>query len=230
MGVTGYSTDQQLILLQEIGMALFPDVIVLVACDNDFIGNRENFSWRRYYKPYFEIDDHSELLLRNTPVPLLTRTQRVKLFLGQESNVWNFFRSRTSDVPWIAAFLYLFQIDVPRYTAMNPVDITAKLIDSIAQRADATGARFLTINTAHRGEDTTLFHALRPRLRKPGIYLLGLEETLGAARRDHPEKLWDFGTDSHWNVDAHRLAAEVISNYILWNNLLEEPAVDRRRR
>jgi hypothetical protein len=229
MGVTGYSTDQQYILFQEIGMKLFPDVVVLVACDNDFVGNRENFAWRRYYKPFFELDEGGALVLRNTPVPLLTRTQRVKLFLGQESNVWNFFRSRATEVPLVVDFVNFFQIDVPVYTAVDPVDITAALILGFSERVGSTGARFLVTNTAHRGEETTLFQALRPKLRKPGIHLLGLEEVLGDARRDQPDKLWDFGEDYHWNVDAHRLAAQVISNYILWNGLLGNPGEEGGR-
>ena len=119
-------------------------------------------------------------------------------------------------------FVRLFQIDVPRYTPVDSVEITAALILAFADRVDAAGARFLVVNTAHRGENTPLFHSLRPMLRKPGIHQLGLEEVLGNARRDQPEKLWDFGHDFHWNLDAHRLAAEVISNYILWNGLLED--------
>lgn len=220
MGLTGYSTDQESILLEELGLSLFPDVVVLVVCDNDFLANTEDFVYRRYYKPFFELDDQGHLLLRNSPVPLLSRWQRIKLFLGQELNVWNFIRSRKSGHPAVAGFVNFFQVAVPRRPTVDPVEITAALILSMAERVDAAGARFLVINTGHRGEKTPLFHRLRPKLRKPGIHLLGLEEVLGNARREAPEKYWDFPRDTHWNRDAHQLAAEVICNFILWNRLL----------
>jgi lysophospholipase L1-like esterase len=218
MGVTGYSTDQEYILLQELGMRLFPDVVILVSCDNDFLANTQNFVYKRYYKPFYELDEEGRLSLRNSPVPFLSRAQRVKLFLGQESNVWNFVRHRTSDR--IGPFLDLFQVDVPRTSSIPQVDITAALIAAFAERVDTAGARFLSINTAHRGEMTPLFHALRPKLEKLGINQLGLEEFLGNARRDAPNMYWDFSEDTHWNRDAHRLAAEIIAGHLFRHGLL----------
>ncbi len=223
LGVAGYATDQEFILWEELGKTLSPDLVVLVVCDNDFLGNTEDFVYRRYNKPYFKLDDGGELGRENTPVPILSRTQRIKLFLGQESNVWNFIRSRKSENPALARLVDSFQVGVPSPSKIDPVDITTALILAFAERADAAGALFLVTNTGHRGEMTPLFHSLRPKLREPGIYLLGLEETLQNARRDNPDKLWDFPRDTHWNRDAHRLAAEVISNYIMENSLLEAP-------
>ena len=223
LGVSGYATDQEFILWEELGKTLSPDLVVLVVCDNDFSGNTEDFVYHRYYKPYFELDDGGELGRGNTPVPILSRTQRIKLFLVQESNSWNFVRSRKPESQALARLVDSFQVGVPRPSQIDPVDITAALVLAFADRADAAGARFLVTNTGHRREMVPLFHSLRPKLRKPGIYLLGLEETLQNARRDNPDKLWDFPHDIHWNRDAHGLAAEVIANYIMENSLLEEP-------
>jgi hypothetical protein len=224
MGVSGYSTDQQLILLEELGLKLAPDVVVLVMCDNDFLGNTQDFVYSRYYKPYYELDEQGEPSLENIPVPMLNRFQRVKLFLAQESNVWNFVRSRRSDNVAVSRFLGLFQVGLPHDRASAAVDITAALVPAFSQRVNAAGARLLVINTGHRGEETPLYHALRPKLRGiEGLHLLGLEETLGNARRDTPGGLWDFAEDVHWNRDSHRLAAEVVCNYILQFGLLHAP-------
>jgi hypothetical protein len=225
MGVAGYSTDQELILFDELGPRLAPDVVVLVVCDNDFQGNTEDFAYRRYFKPYFELDPKGGLTRHNEPVPHLSRAQSVKLFLGQESNVWNLFRSRESRWAPAARLVSWFQVGVPRRTATDPVDLTAALVLELAAHVRAAGARFVVTNTGHRGEKTPLQQALRARLRRPDIGLLGLEESLGDARREAPERLWDFGRDTHWNRDAHRLAAEVIANYLLTKHLLEgEPS------
>ena len=218
MGVTGYSTDQEYILFQELGMKLSPDLVILVTCDNDFLANTENFAYRRYYKPFFELDSDRKLSLRGSPVPRLSRSQRVKLFLGQESTLWNFVRSRRSRD--LTPFLEFFEVDVTQTSSNSQMDITAALITEFAERVDAAGARFLSINTAHRGEMTPLFHVLRPKLERPGINQLGLEEFLGNARHDAPDMLWDFGEDKHWNRDAHRLAAEIISGHLFRHGLL----------
>jgi hypothetical protein len=221
LGVSGYSTDQEYILFQELGLRLSPDVVILVVCDNDFLGNTEDFAYRRYYKPYFERAADG-LTLKNSPVPILTRSQRVKLFLGQESNVWNFVRNRSSDRPWVKPFLDFFQVGVPRVSPSDPVEITTALILALAERVEAAGARLFVINTGHRGEKTPLFHQLRPNLRGAGIHQLGLEETLANARRAAPEKNWDFPGDIHWNRDAHRLVAEVVDNYLSKFGLLSD--------
>jgi hypothetical protein len=52
MGVPGYSTDREILLLEELGLKLFPDLVVRVVCDNDFDANTEDFAYRRYFKPY----------------------------------------------------------------------------------------------------------------------------------------------------------------------------------
>lgn len=229
MGVSGYSTDQELLLLEELGLKLSPDVVVLVVCDNDFQGNTEDFVYRRYYKPYFDLGDGGQISLANSPVPLLSRSQRVKLFLGQESNVWNFVRSRKAESPSATRLLNFLEVGQPRESLVDPVEITAALIRAFANRVDAAGAKFFVINTGHRGERTPLFHALRPKLRSPGIHQLGLEEMLGNARRDAPAKLWDFPGDIHWNRDAHRLAAEIVCTYVVKHGLVVSKTANARR-
>jgi hypothetical protein len=218
MGVTGYATDQEYILFQEIGMRLAPDLVILVVCDNDFLANTENFAYRRYYKPFFELDTRGDVVLRGSPVPRLSRRQRIKLFLGQESTLWNFVRSRKSNS--LAPILDFFEVDTPRPSGMSQIQITTRLVAEIADRAEAAGARFLTINTAHRGERTPLFHEMRPQLERLRIHQLGLEEFLERARTDAPGMLWDFGEDKHWNRDAHRLAAEIVSGHLFRHGLL----------
>jgi hypothetical protein len=99
MGVSGYSTDQEYLLFRELGKALDPDLIILVVCYNDYFGNSTDFIYFKYYKPYFAMDGRGRLELENAKVPRLTRWQRVKLWLGQESRLWNSMRNRRSDVP-----------------------------------------------------------------------------------------------------------------------------------
>ncbi|HET7294237.1 MAG TPA: SGNH/GDSL hydrolase family protein [Vicinamibacteria bacterium] len=211
MGVAGYSTDQELLLFRERGLALSPDVVLLVVCDNDFEGNAQSFMYLRYYKPYFTIAADGSLLAGNLPVPRLTAGQRARAWLGQRSVLWNFVRSRDASWPPLRRLLDGFEVDVSRVSADDPVRLTYLLIREIRDLAEGVGARFLTVNTGERAEQTRLFVALRRHLRGAGIAFLGLEGPLSAARDGEPDKRWDFGKDHHWNVDAHRLAAEIVA-------------------
>lgn len=65
LGVRAYGTDQSLILLEHMGMAFRPDIVVYTFCINDV---RDNV--KRRSKPYFEIDpaDTGRLVVGGYPV------------------------------------------------------------------------------------------------------------------------------------------------------------------
>lgn len=207
MGVSGYSTDQELLLFEDVGAALGPDLVLLFAVDNDFEGNARDFMYQAYYKPYFAPADG--LALRNVPVPPLTRAQQARLWLGRRSNLWNAARSR-----WAP-----FQVATPMATTDDELGLMHELLRLFRRRVDAAGATFVLFNTGHRGERTPLFQELRPRLRRDGFRFLGLEGTMGEARATSGR--WDFGRDTHWNVDAHRLAAQVVAEYLRRADLIQ---------
>jgi hypothetical protein len=70
MGVSGYGTDQEYLLLQKFFPRFKPDIVFLIFCsDNDMLDNSSNrIAYGEYYKPYFESVGDS-LVLRGTPVP-----------------------------------------------------------------------------------------------------------------------------------------------------------------
>lgn len=208
LGVSGYSTDQEYLLYQELGASLQADLVILVACDNDFDGNLEDFAYLAYYKPYFEVSE-GRLVRHNVPVPRLSRYQSAKLWLGRHSNLWNI--GRASRFQTVSAF---FQVARPRRSAQDAGQLMRELLGALKGDVERSGARFVLFNTGHRGEHTPLFQALRVGLRQDGFEFLGLEGTLGEAREKEPARPWDFGRDTHWNVAAHDLAAQVARNYL----------------
>jgi GDSL-like Lipase/Acylhydrolase family len=213
MGIAGYSTDQELILWRELGVQLDPDVVILVVCDNDYLANSENFAWRQYYKPYFDIDDQDRLQLRNVPVPRLSRFQRVKLWLGRESNVWNFVRSRESDNPLLERFVQAFQVDVSR-APRRPYRTTRAIVKTFVEEVRDAGAWVLVTSTGRRGENPAAFATLSPVLVEQRVDRLDLLPVLEAARTSEPNRYWDFPGDTHWNRDAHEVAAEAVFAYL----------------
>jgi hypothetical protein len=86
-GVPGYSTDQESLLIKERVFTFDPDIIFLVVyLHNDLIDNEYPFPMQAHQgKPYFEITS-SGLQLKNTPVPLKTKSpEQHRLDLGRLS-------------------------------------------------------------------------------------------------------------------------------------------------
>ena len=68
LGVSGYGTDQEYLLLQDTIDRLRPDIVFLLICsENDRDDNSSSFRYE-YYKPYF-VADHDQLRLAGVPVP-----------------------------------------------------------------------------------------------------------------------------------------------------------------
>lgn len=221
LGVTGYGTDQELLLFEQLGRRLQPDLVVLVVCDNDFDQNTQDFVYDAYYKPFFQ---GPALTLEGTPVPRLTTGQATRLWLGRHSNIWNAFRTRASSDARGAALVGLFAVARPRPTTEDPVDLTFRLLERLRERVHEEKAELVLFNTGHRGERLRFYRDLRPRLDASGFLHFSFEGPLEEARAAQPSRYWDFGADFHWNVAAHHLAAEVTRYYIARWRLIGEPS------
>jgi lysophospholipase L1-like esterase len=68
LGVSGYSTDQELLLYQDEGYRYGADVVVLVVAHNDLRANTRTIESAVYGKPRFLLNG-DELVLDNHPVP-----------------------------------------------------------------------------------------------------------------------------------------------------------------
>ena len=214
LGVSGYSTDQELLLLERLGSELDPDIVVLIVCDNDYNANSEDFVYQRYYKPYFDIDDEGELYLRNVPVPTLTRSQAVKLWLGRESNLWNFVRSRDSSNPLIQSFVDGFQVEVSR-SPRRPYKTTRAIVSRFADAAYRLGAPLVVTSTGRRGENPDLFASLSRHLSARQIPHVDLLPVLEEARTREPSRRWDLDDGlHHWDRDGHELVAQTLAGFI----------------
>lgn len=67
-GVSGYGTDQELLLLKRFGAAIQPDHVLLIFSDNDRLDNSANLGYGGYFKPYFAKVD-GLLQVHGVPVP-----------------------------------------------------------------------------------------------------------------------------------------------------------------
>jgi hypothetical protein len=228
MGVTGYSTDQELLLFEDLGSKLRPTLVLLLMCDNDFEGNTQDFVSHVNYKPYFELAPKGRLIRRNKPVPRLNLGERTRLWLGRHSNTWKLLKAiglgRRKGRPTVARpWLYnRLVVAVPRPSAPD-VRLTARLVSALRGRVEEARAGFVVLNTGQRKEQIGLYRQLRKRLDRRGIEYFPLEPTLRAAREANPKGLWDFPQDTHWNVDASALAARTVADYLKRRGLGREP-------
>jgi lysophospholipase L1-like esterase len=220
-GVSGYSTDQELLLYRQLAPRLAPDLVILVICDNDVTANEQDFVLQRYYKPYVVLDANEEPQFRNIPVPQLSGAQRVKLWFGQRSRLWNFLRTRRTEQRWLQERLSFFALAVPR-PVQNPFRTTTALVRRLQQEVQANGARFLAVNTARVGEDAGVLRALGNRLARAGVDYVDVGPRLERARRAGPANEWDF-PDRHWNVRAHAAMAGILAEEIEQRGLLHAP-------
>lgn len=212
MGVSGYSTDQELLLFEQTAEALKPDIVVLVVCANDYLANAQDFVYQQYYKPYFELDDDGALHRRNVPVPTLSALQQVKLFLGRESNLWNFFRTLDDSVPGAATLRDRLAIATSK-TPRRPHKVTRALVELFAARASSVGARLLVTNTGVRNQAP--FGLLSRHLRADGTAHFDMVPVLESAIALEPARDWlqDDGAD-HWDRDAHDLVGSTLADYL----------------
>ena len=67
LGVSGYGTDQEYLLLRKLFDPIQPDAVLLIFCSNDHDDNSTNRRYG-YYKPYFDMR-HGRLALSGVPVP-----------------------------------------------------------------------------------------------------------------------------------------------------------------
>jgi hypothetical protein len=221
-GVAGYATDQELLYLERRGLALRPDVVLLLFHPNDLLENAEQ-STSGYYKPYFERRADGGLELRQVPVPPGSLEQRVDRWLHFHTHLlYRLYHARK----FIAAAREERAVQAaadgraggapprerpaePRPEARDKYDVDLALTLELFARIDALvrehGARFLVASVPFES-------ASRPRLeaglRARGIAYLGLDP---AFRRQRDVR---FPGDPHWTPHGHAIAADAVEAFL----------------
>jgi hypothetical protein len=92
--VSGYGTDQEILLINRFIPLLHPDIVYLLIHPNDPYENKRNKVHNGYYKPYYKIDDNGDLILHGTPVPVALKYMKHKHPFIFQSNIVKYISSR----------------------------------------------------------------------------------------------------------------------------------------
>ncbi len=211
-GVAGYATDQQLLYLEARGLALRPDVVLLLFHPNDLLENAERAT-SGYYKPYFERGGDGALALRQMPVPAGSLEQRLDRWLHFHTYLlYRLYHARK----FIAAAREERASGAgadpepeARRVPFNKYDVdltlTLELLGRIDAAARARAARFLLVSVPisdpPRGR-------LQEGLRALGIAHLALDD---AFKRQRDVR---FPGDPHWTPHGHEIAADAVEAFL----------------
>lgn len=230
MGIWGYSTDQELLVLKEKGLKYNPDILIVVMFIDD-IHNNNLLSVHDglYLKPKFSVNRNGLLKLVNSPVPnnhsksalfnfALTRFYKLRdrINMGKE------FIERG----WYSVFdkLYLNQ---------GKYDLSFNLLKELKKESQENQIKFMLVLVPIRAQlyESQLLSAKRSLFgiplerfdlslpqkvlaefcKKEGIPVLDL---LPAFKRQEKANNFYFQHDLHWNEDGHSYAAEQILNFL----------------
>jgi hypothetical protein len=238
MANPGYSTDQEFLVLQEIGIKFNPDIVIVEFHKTDIIdGNGSASQLSRQAKPYFEVDG-DQLLLRNQPVPYNELYWKNKQAWSQWYGKFQ-FESKLHRMPGMDGFtestcrqpflkhIHLFNFinyyihsglkeQETRYNRIQQEE--NKDIAIYSKEIEVTIMIFSKMFDFCRENNARLLvlfvpsrfdDVLIPRLSEYGIPCISLKETLSHTL--HPVT---FRRDGHWNKYTHRLVGHLLADYI----------------
>jgi lysophospholipase L1-like esterase len=214
LGVSGYSTDQELLLYRDEGHKYKADLVMIVVCDNDPLGNILTEQYVIYGKPVFQLKDQG-LLLSNQPVARTALWKRALAQLASRSYLLNTAKN----------YLYAQTVGTAAPAAQNPqaegragavptnrgkfprtreAEITVRLLLELRQAISALqdeGKLLVVFVDGMEGISRDMAAYLAPH----DISCLDLGEYI-----DIKDKSLHLADDFHWNAVGHKRVAEIL--------------------
>ncbi len=205
-GVSGYSTDQELLWYRNEGIKYQADLVILMFTGNDVSDNHKQRNYMIYGKPRFILEG-DDLALTGVPVTGVSPQYRLVYSLGQRSALVNLVltarrgiraRLRTAD------------------PTGNPFELTRSLLKEIENVSRQNGAEFMIVTTRVFWSQAETYTSFVDILRSDGFSVLDVEEKF-----NHEEMI--IPDDGHWNQAGHKFVASKIEEHMDSNNLLGAP-------
>lgn len=223
-GVSGYSTDQELLWYQKEGIKYETDLVILVLTGNDVGDNNRQLVNNIYYKPRFVFKD-GQLVPTGYPVPQTSSRGKFVYSLSQRSALAYFLTLRYFDLQALYGRMKTNSAQPGPVTPANksetePFKLTIALIEEMSKIAESKNAKFMVMSTARwwnlSSEET--YEDFVAAMESNGLLVLDIESRPGF---DTEEML--IPDDGHWSRSGHNFAAQEIETFIEQHQLLSQP-------
>jgi len=209
LGVTGYSTDQELLVYEDEGYKYNADAVVLVFCMNDVDGNTASVQYATYEKPLFVLD-HDQLRLENEPVKRSSIWKRGLVALTSHSYVINTAYRVLAEAALKSKPQLQQQSSADNVFPASPGDqLTARLMLEF-QRAVAEkqpNAKFLVVLVDDMAQKYA--HEVINYLARYHIEAMALGDHLS-----HGDKSLHLPDENHWSASGNRVVAKSIADFV----------------
>jgi lysophospholipase L1-like esterase len=220
-GVSGYSTDQELLWFRSEGVKYDPDLVILVFTGNDIGDNNQQLVSTIYYKPQF-VREEGHLILKGYPVPKTSPQGRFIYSVSQRSALAYFLVRRYFDLSSIYHHVKV-KSDNPNSSGSGisstgePFGLTIALLDEIKNITESMGAKFMIVATDRWWNDPSgeTYPDFIATLQTQGYFVLDVESKSGF----DPGRML-IPNDGHWNAAGHEFVAKKIKDFIESNQLL----------
>ncbi len=226
LGVSGYGTDQELLLLKNEGLSYEPDIVVLVMVDNDYENNLRPRVYVYYQKPLY-VMRNDELVLTNHPVRAPNvlvrwagRVARHSYLLNQINRALIGWRSRGKQraAQDQAGSAGTGADRAPRAFPTSPAEtITADIVSEFLGTAEAAGVKSMIVfveGQSGRGRGMADYFAQRD------VAFVQLDEVMPPGTYDQ----YRLQGDPHWNPAGHQLVARTVLDRLLASGWLSADA------
>lgn len=224
-GVSGYSTDQELLWYENEGIKYETDLVILIVTGNDVGDNDRQLVNNIYYKPKFVLQD-GKLVAVGYPVPKTSSQGRLVYSLSQRSALAYFLAQRYFDLRSLYAKMRSNSEQIgaaqPGVKASRePFTLTLAILDEMRKLAESKNAKFMIVSNDRwwnlTSEDT--YEDFVAALQREGFLVLDVEAMPGFNR-----DAMLIPDDGHWNTQGHRFVAEQIANFLSSHQLLDAPS------
>jgi lysophospholipase L1-like esterase len=220
-GVSGYSTDQELLWLRTEGIKYDFDLVILVMAGNDIGDNDQQLVHTIYYKPQF-VREAGQLVLTGTPVPKAGAPAKIVYSLTQRSALAFFLVQRYFDLLHIYSEIKHrpnneSSAGLGASSISEPFGLTTALLDEIQNITEKKQAKFMIVATSRwwNAPAGITYKDLISTLQERGFSVLDVESLPGF----EPEQML-ITNDGHWNAAGHEFVAQKIKDFIESKQLL----------
>jgi len=206
LGVSGFSTAEELIMLRERGFKFNPDIVVVGYFDNDIGDNTRS--------QLFALQSDGNLVQRNASYLPAVKAQDFLFsfaayrFLAENSHLLCFVREQASEI--VQKRMRKKSAAVQSLTDDDEAKLTAALLDEVKRACDERGVRFYVLVIPSPDNTSNFPMALLKNVGPANI----VDMRPVQAEPIKSQVLYWQKSDGHWNPVGHKLAAEELARRI----------------